>query len=278
MKKGINIWSFKNGMTVAKCIAMAKDAGFDGIELSLNEKGEVSLESTAKDILGIKKIAQDVGLEISSLASGLYWSYPATSSDPKIRQKSKDIVKKQIDTAALLGADGILVVPGAVAGFAPDGEVVQYDVAYDRALEAFTELKNYAESKKVNIGLENVWNKFLLSPIEMRDFIDKIDSSYVGAYLDVGNVINTGYPEQWIRILGKRIKKVHFKDFRRNVGTLEGFVDLLAGDVNFPAVMEAFNEVGYDNYVTAEMIPNYAHYTNQIIYNTSKSMDKILGR
>ena len=278
MKKGINIWSFKNGMTVAECIAMAKDAGFDGIELSLNEKGEVSLESTEQDILGIKKIAQDVGLEISSLASGLYWSYPATSSDPKIRQKSKDIVKKQLDTAALLGADGILVVPGAVAGFAPDGEVVQYDVAYDRALEAFTELKNDAESKKVNIGLENVWNKFLLSPIEMRDFIDKIDSSYVGAYLDVGNVINTGYPEQWIRILGKRIKKVHFKDFRRNVGTLEGFVDLLAGDVNFPAVMEAFNEVGYDNYVTAEMIPNYAHYTNQIIYNTSKSMDKILGR
>lgn len=278
MKKGINIWSFKNGMAVVECIAMAKDAGFDGIELSLNEKGEVSLESTEKDILGIKKIAQDVGIEISSLASGLYWSYPATSSDPKIRQKSKDIVKKQIDTAALLGADGILVVPGAVAGFAPDGEVVQYDVAYDRALEAFTELKNDAESKKVNIGLENVWNKFLLSPIEMRDFIDKIDSSYVGAYLDVGNVINTGYPEQWIRILGKRIKKVHFKDFRRNVGTLEGFVDLLAGDVNFPAVMEAFNEVGYDDYVTAEMIPNYAHYTNQIIYNTSKSMNKILGR
>ncbi|HZK71022.1 MAG TPA: sugar phosphate isomerase/epimerase family protein [Clostridia bacterium] len=278
MKKGINIWSFKNGMAVVECIAMAKDAGFDGIELSLNEKGEVSLESTEKDILGIKKIAQDVGIEISCLASGLYWSYPATSSDPKIRQKSKDIVKKQLDTAALLGADGILVVPGAVAGFAPDGEVVQYDVAYDRALEAFTELKNDAESKKVNIGLENVWNKFLLSPIEMRDFIDKIDSSYVGAYLDVGNVINTGYPEQWIRILGKRIKKVHFKDFRRNVGTLEGFVDLLAGDVNFPAVMEAFNEVGYDDYVTAEMIPNYAHYTNQIIYNTSKSMDKILGR
>lgn len=278
MKKGINIWSFKNGMAVVECIAMAKDAGFDGIELSLNEKGEVSLESTEKDILGIKKIAQDVGIEISSLASGLYWFYPATSSDPKIRQKSKDIVKKQLDTAALLGADGILVVPGAVAGFAPDGEVVQYDVAYDRALEAFTELKNDAESKKVNIGLENVWNKFLLSPIEMRDFIDKIDSSYVGAYLDVGNVINTGYPEQWIRILGKRIKKVHFKDFRRNVGTLEGFVDLLAGDVNFPAVMEAFNEVGYDDYVTAEMIPNYAHYTNQIIYNTSKSMNKILGR
>src|SRR5659263_668632 len=95
-------------------------------------------------------------------------------------------------------------------------------------------------SFKNDIGLENVWNKFLLSPIEMRDFIDKIDSSYVGAYLDVGNVINTGYPEQWIRILGKRIKKVHFKDFRKSVGTLSGFVDLLAGDVDYPEVMKEF--------------------------------------
>ena len=278
MKKGINIWSFKRGMTVAECIAMAKDAGFDGIELSLDEQGEISLNSSERDILRIKKIAEDTGIEIASLATGLYWAYPVTSSDPKIRQKSKDIVKKQLETAALLGTDGILVVPGMVAGLSPNSEVVQYDVAYERALEAFVQLKEEAEATKVSICLENVWNKFLLSPLEMRDFIDKINSPYVGVYLDVGNVIYTGYPEHWIRILGKRIKKVHFKDFRRNVGTLEGFVDLLAGDVNFPEVVQAFKEVGYDDYVTAEMIPNYTHYTNQIIYNTSKSMDRILGR
>lgn len=278
MKKGINIWSFKKGMTVAECMAMAKDAGFDGIELSLDEEGEISLNSSEKDILRIKKMAEDTGIEIASLATGLYWTYPVTSSDPKIRQKSKDIVKKQLETAALLGTDGILVVPGMVAGLSPDSQVVQYDVAYERAQEAFMQLKEEAEAIKVSICLENVWNKFLLSPLEMRDFIDKINSPYVGVYLDVGNVIYTGYPEHWIRILGKRIKKVHFKDFRRKVGTLEGFVDLLAGDVNFPEVMQAFKEVGYDDYVTAEMIPNYTHYTNQIIYNTSKSMDRILGR
>ncbi|MBM7583393.1 hexulose-6-phosphate isomerase [Caldicoprobacter guelmensis] len=278
MKKGINVWSFKKGMTVAECMAMAKDAGFEGIELSLDEEGEVSLNSSEKDILRIKKIAQDTGIEIASLATGLYWTYPVSSSDPKIRQKSKDIVKKQLETAALLGTDGILVVPGMVAGLSPDSEVVQYDIAYERALEAFMELKEEAEAIKVSICLENVWNKFLLSPLEMRDFIDKINSPYVGIYLDVGNIIYTGYPEHWIRILGKRIKKVHFKDFRRRVGTLEGFVDLLAGDVNFPEVMQAFKEVGYDDYVIAEMIPNYTHYTNQIIYNTSKSMDRILGR
>ena len=278
MKKGINIWSFKAGMTIAECMAMAKDAGFDGIELSLDEEGELSLNSTEKDVLRIKEMAENEGIEIASLASGLYWSYPVTSSDPAIRQKSKDIVRKQLEFAALLGTDGILVVPGVVAGLSPDSEVVQYDVAYERALEAFTELKEDAEAHKVSICLENVWNKFLLSPMEMRDFVDKIDSPYVGVYFDVGNVIYTGYPEHWIRILGKRRKKVHFKDFRRSVGTLDGFVDLLAGDVNFPEVVKALEEVGYDDYVTAEMIPNYTHYTNQIIYNTSKSMDKILGR
>jgi len=278
MKKGINIWSFKRGMTIAECMAMAKDAGFDGIELSLDQEGELSINSSDKDILQIKKMAEDIGIEIASLATGLYWAYPITSSDAKIRQKSKDIVKRQLETAALLGTNGILVVPGAVAGLAPGSEVIQYDVAYERALEAFTQLKHEAEAIKVNIGLENVWNKFLLSPLEMKDFIDKINSPYVGAYLDVGNIIYTGYPEHWIRILGKRIKKVHFKDFRKRVGTLEGFVDLLAGDVNFPEVIQALKEVGYHDYVTAEMIPNYTHYTNQIIYNTSMSMDKILGR
>ncbi|NLX70443.1 MAG: sugar phosphate isomerase/epimerase [Clostridiales bacterium] len=278
MKKGINIWSFKSGMTVAECMAMARDAGYDGIELSLDEEGEISLDSSEKEILEIKKIAEDQGIEIASLATGLYWAYPVTSSDPGIRQKSKDIVRKQLEIAACLGTDGILVVPGAVAGLDPGSEVVQYDVAYNRALEAFAELKAEAESFKVSIGLENVWNKFLLSPLEMRDFIDRIDSPYVGAYLDVGNIIYTGYPEHWIRILGKRIKKVHFKDYRRGVGTLEGFVDLLAGDVNFPEVIRALNDIGYDDYVTAEMIPNYTYHTNQIIYNTSRSMDTILGR
>ena len=170
MKKGINIWSFKSGMTVAECMAMARDAGYDGIELSLDEEGEISLDSSEKEILEIKKIAEDQGIEIASLATGLYWAYPVTSSDPGIRQKSKDIVRKQLEIAACLGTDGILVVPGAVAGLDPGSEVVQYDVAYNRALEAFAELKAEAESFKVSIGLENVWNKFLLSPLGNERF------------------------------------------------------------------------------------------------------------
>jgi hexulose-6-phosphate isomerase len=178
-----------------------------------------------------------------------------------------------------LGCDSTLVIPGCVcADFVDPNRIVDYETAYERSLEAFLSLKSEAEALQVNIGLENVWNKFLLSPMEMRDFIDKIGSPYVGSYLDIGNIVANGYPEHWIKTLGKRIKKVHFKDYRREAGALYGFVDLLAGDVNYPAVTEALASVGYDGWVTAEMIPNYKYYTEAIIYNTSYSMDKILGR
>lgn len=282
MKKGISIWSFPQGMTINECIMLAKKAEFDSIELALNEKGELSLESTDDEITGYKEFAKSCGIEISSLATGLYWSYSLTSNDLEIREKAKHIVKKQLDFAAFLGVDTVLVVPGAVGvDFIPGCEIIEYDVAYERALEALTELAPYAEQKKVSIGIENVWNKFLLSPIEMRDFIDKIDSQYVGAYLDVGNIVYSGYPEHWIKILGNRIRKIHFKDYRRDVGTVSGFVDLLAGDVNYPAVMEQLKAIGYDGFVTAEMIPPvpfYKHHADQIIWNTSASMDRILGR
>lgn len=269
MKKGINIWSFKKGMRIEECITISKKAGFEGIELSLNEQGEISLYSKEKEVITIKNFARDVGIEIPSLASGLYWKYSFTSCDPKIRQKAKEIAIKQLEIAKLLGADTVLMVPGVV------DEEVGYDRAFERALEAFSELKEYAEKLEVHIGLENVWNKFLLSPLEFKDFIDKVDSPFVGIYLDVGNVVYTGYPEQWIKILGKRIKKVHFKDFRRSIGNINGFVDLLSGDVNFPAVMRAFTTTGYNDYVIAEMMP-YSYYEDQVVYNTSKAMDRIL--
>jgi L-ribulose-5-phosphate 3-epimerase len=279
MKKGINIWSFPAGMSIPDCMRLAKEAGFEGIELALNEHGPLSLESTEAEIREIRKQAEDAGIALTSLASGLYWSYPLTSSRPEIREKAQGIVRKQLEFAALLGVDTILVVPGAVGvDFIPDAEVVPYDAAYDRALEAISKLAQDAEALKVSIGIENVWNKFLLSPLEMRDFIDKTGSAYVGAYFDVGNVLYAGYPEHWISILNKRIKKVHFKDYRREAGGLAGFVDLLAGDVNYPEVVKALKEIGYDGYVIAEMIPPYTHHTRQIVYNTSASMSAIIGR
>ncbi|WP_308637933.1 sugar phosphate isomerase/epimerase family protein [Paenibacillus silvisoli] len=279
MKKGINIWSFPQGTTIAESIRIAKDAGFEGIELALNETGELSLEASEQEIRDIKARLEEAQLEIAGLATGLYWSYSMTSDSEATRTKAMDITRKQLELAANFGVDAILVIPGAVGvDFIPGSEVVDYDRAYDRALACISELASDAKAAGVSIALENVWNKFLLSPLELRTFIDTVNSEFVGSYFDVGNVVHSGYPEQWIRILDKRIKKVHFKDYRREAGGLYGFVDLLAGDVNYPAVVEALRSIGYNNYVIGEMIPGYTHHGKQIIYNTSRAMDAILGR
>ncbi len=278
MKLGINVWSFPGDWTLERIFKTAKAAGFDGVEVALAETGEINLQSTEEDMFKIKALAETCGIALYSLASGLYWDYSLTANDAAVREKAKDIVKKQLTLAAALACDTILVVPGCVGADFIDGiEVIDYDVAYDRALAWIGELKPEAERLGVAIGIENVWNKFLLSPLELRDFIDKADSEYVGAYFDVGNVIFSGYAEQWIKILGSRIKKVHFKDFRRNVGTIDGFVDILSGDVNYPAVMDAFKSVGYDGWVTAE-VGIYADYPEQSVFNTAGAMKRIVGR
>ncbi len=119
-----------------------------------------------------------------------------------------------------------------------------------------------------------MWNKFLLSPLEMRDFIDKIGSDRVGVYFDIGNVLVTGYPEHWVKILGKRIARVHVKDFRTIVGNINGFVDLLSGDANFPAVMKELRAAGYDGYLTAEM-NGFPCATDAVVVHTLDALRRI---
>jgi len=276
MKKSINIWSFV-GKTNREAMKLAKDAGFEGIELALGAEGEISMTSTDAQLLSIKAYAEELGIAIPSISSGLCWAVSLTADDPAQRQRAHDLLVRQLYCAKMLGAETILIIPGSVSvEFVPEWPVVPYDVVYDRALEAVKKLAPIAQEYGVEIGLENVWNKFLLSPLEMRNFIDAVGSPWVGAYFDVGNVVYSGYPEHWIRILGNRIKKVHFKDYRRNPGTLNAFVDLLSGDVNWPEVMKAFQDIGYDGWAAGEMIPQYAYASDQIIYNTSASMERIL--
>ncbi len=279
MKKSISYWSFPSNLSLKECFTLAKEAGFEAMEVALPSGKDITLDSGRADLIKVKEEADKAGLELSSLASGLFWDYSLTSNNPETREKAKQIVKKMLEFASYLGVDTILVVPGAVdVFFQPGGEVVSYDAAYERALSALKELAPVAEKYRVNIGVENVWNKFLISPLEMRDFIDKAGSPFVGAYFDVGNVILTGYPEQWIRILGKRIKKIHLKDFRSSVGNANGFVDLLEGDVNWKEVIAALKEVGYDGYLTAEMMPLYKANDRALIYQTSTALDFILNR
>ncbi len=275
MKKGINVWSFPAGMSQADCIRLAAATGYDSIELSLDATGDLSLESTDAEIIAFRTLADELGIEISSLATGLFWGTPLTHDDPAIREKARETVRFQLKAAKLLGVDAILVVPGCVnARFIEGCAEMPYDVVYDRALEAMQELKADAEAAGVVIALENVWNKFLLSPLEMRDFIDKVGSDYVKVYFDVGNTQFIGFPEHWIKILGSRIARIHMKDFKEAIGNLDGFCELLEGNVNFPAVMNALREVGYDGYLTAEI--NYIPCeTDRVVVDTFKAMNTI---
>jgi hexulose-6-phosphate isomerase len=283
MKKSISVWSFYGDWSFEEKLQLAKDAGFEGFEVELADEGggPVHMGSTPADLEPVKAAAESVGIELSGVATGLYWGANAASEDADVRAKAAAILEQQIRCAAALGIDTILVVPGAVGvDFIPDAEVVPYCKAYERAQEFIKAALPLAEENGVTIGVENVWNKFLLSPLEMRDFIDSFGSANVGSYFDVGNTLATGYPEHWIKILGERIKRVHFKDWRRAVGTVDGFVDILSGDVDWAAVMAALKGAGYEGWVAAEMIPPvpfYKHCPEVLIKNTSVAMDGVFA-
>ena len=260
MKISASYWIFDGGLDgslpIKSAMEQASKMGFEGIELGIASQGVLTHNTSQAKCEEIVREAEKHGLEISGVASGESWTTSPTANDEDVRLKIIDFTQKALQITHWLGSDAYLFVPGAVeVFFLPDAEVIPYDVCYQRASEAISQLVPVAEKLGVAIAVENVWNKFLLSPLEMREFIDNFNTSQVGVYFDVGNVLLTGYPDQWIRILGSRIKRVHIKDFKLSVGNADGFVDLLEGDVDFEAVKKALSEINYDGYVTAEMIP-----------------------
>ena len=260
MKISMSYWMVEGGLEgtrpVVEAMEEAKKYGYDAIEICVGAEGVLTDKTSQSECEDIAAAAEKFGIEIASVASGQSWSWSPSASDAGIRERIIDFTGKGLQVAKWLGTDAYLFVPGAVSVFfMPDSEVVPYDVCWDRASEAIEKLIPIAEETGVSLGIENVWNKFLVSPLEMRDFIDGFDSEMVGAYFDIGNVLLWGYPDQWIRILGRRIKRVHVKDFDCSVGTVEGFCGLGDGDVDLAGVKEALVEVGYDSYLTGELLP-----------------------
>jgi hexulose-6-phosphate isomerase len=263
----------------------AAAAGFEGVELNVSEAATdnssalvqslglkdapgLTTASTPAEARAIAARAKELGLTIPSLATALHWQSPLT--DPVHGPKGREIVRRMLELAEAAGAGAILVVPGLVT------EQVPYDTAYERAAEALSDLAATAKAHKVIIGVENVWNRFLLSPLEFRRFLDDIGSDWVKAYFDCGNVLVNGFPDQWIRMLGSRLARVHVKDFRQSVDNIHGFVPLLQGDVNWPAVKQALHDVNYNGYVSVE-VPPPAHFPEAALRQAAQALDLILS-
>jgi L-ribulose-5-phosphate 3-epimerase len=281
--KSVNYWSYPGGLEgslpLEDFFFKAKRDGFEAVEVAIGEVGELGLNVTKDRVSELRALADSLELKMPSVASGIYWSYSLASALAEDRQKASHALERMIEITAWFGAKTLLTIPGAVdVFFLPDRQVQSYEEVLAFAHFGLKRVAATAETFHVRLGIENVWNRFLLSPAEMAAFIDSIDSPWVGAYVDVANVLPFGYPEQWLRILGKRVVGIHFKDYRRAVGTAEGFVDLLEGDVNWPEVVKAIEEIGYEGPVAAELIPLYKHHPEVRVQNASRAMDAILGR
>jgi L-ribulose-5-phosphate 3-epimerase len=284
MKKSINLWAFPypQKMTLLQCLQLAKDAGFDGIELNYDLESDLSPKAGTREFQQIRSAADRIGIAISGLCSFLFWPFPLTSNDPAKRTRGLELADRMAHAAHDLGVENLLVVPGAVhIPWRDDHEPVPNDVCDRRAREAVATLVKTAERLKVSLNIENIFfNGYLMTPMEMNAFVDSFSSPAVRVHFDTGNIMLFQHPEHWIPILGTRIANMHFKEFTKK-GTdhsLESFRPLLDGTTNWPAVMDALEAIGYHGYCTFEYFHPYAHYPEALIYQTSDSLDRMLGR
>ena len=284
MKKSINLWAFPypERMNLKECLQLAKDAGFDGIELNYDLDNDLSPKSGTREYTEIRKMADRIGIQISGLCSFLFWPYPLTSNDVAKRERGLELAGKIAQAAHDLGVENVLVVPGAVhIPWRTDHEPVPNDVCDKRARDAIGKLAASAEKLKVYLNIENIFfNGYLMTPMEMNAFVDSFGSEHVRVHFDTGNIMMFQFPEHWISVLGKRIRNTHFKEFTKK-GTdysLETFRPLLDGTTNWPAVMDALAAVDYKGYVTFEYFHPYPHYPEALVYQTSDSLDRMLGR
>jgi len=265
MRKAISQLVYGREADIDRVLAQVREWGYEGFELVMSASGGIPLDAGAADYGRFRDAAGKAGVTYTSICASGSGKGSLTDPDPAKRRLRKDELLKAIEAAEALGIDCLLVVPGAVT------KEVAYDVAYDRVIEEMKELAGPAEKAGVNLGIENVWNKLFVSPLDMRDAIDRVGSERVGCFFDVGNFLFWSFPEQWIRILGARIKKVHFKDFKFE-NMVCSFTQLAEGQLDWPAVMKAFGEIGYDDFVISE-VPG----ADEVLAETSRIMDKILA-
>lgn len=245
IKKALKFGMVKENLSILDKFKLLKDLGFDGVELdSPNDLNK-------KEILDAR---DKTGLLLPGVVNSKHWKYPLSSPDPKVREMCVESMKTALDDCHDYGGNSVLLVVGKV------DETMSYDDAYNRTRKEIKKLLPYAEKTGVKIAIENVWNNFLISPMEAANYVDSFDSPMIGWHFDVGNVVRYGWPEQWIKILNKRILKLDIKEYSRekqwNNGVGKGFdVELLDGDCNWPVVMDALEEIDYKGGWGAAEVP-----------------------
>lgn len=231
-------------LTLDETLALCRDAGYEAVELVFSPEGDPNVEMSDDEVRGVKKRCDDAGIEISSALARYDDRGNFLSRDEADRDAGMKSLRRAIEVAHLVETDAVLLHPGQLP---VEGT---YEDAWDDFLTAMKAVAPYAEEKGVAVGIENVWNKFLLNPREAREFVDAVGSDWIGIYLDTANMMFYGYPEHWIRGLEQRIKRVHFKDFVRRK---RDFVPLMEGDTDWAEVMKGLRDIGYDRYAIHEV-------------------------
>lgn len=263
LKKGLGFGMIQEELPLLDKLKLVKDLGFNGVEF------DSPVEFDLKELVDAKNKA---GIEVPSVVNRDHWSKPLSDPDPSVREFIIDSVAKSLEETKELGGDTVLVVPGVV------NEKVSYKEAYENSLDSIRKLIPFVEKTGIKIGLENVWNNFILSPVEAKEFVDTIDHPLIAWYFDIGNILRYGWPEHWIEILDHRIVKLHIKEFSRkkmnDEGLWKGFdVELTEGDNNWPVVMEALRKINYKGqWITAEVKGGDRNRLRDI----SERMDRII--
>jgi L-ribulose-5-phosphate 3-epimerase len=261
IKKAVLISMLPKDLPYADRFALARTAGFEAIEMQTIARQEEAAE--------IREAAKKTGLRVHSVMNMDHWRLPLSSTDPDVVNRSVQGMETSLRNAALWGADTVLLVPAVVDATTP------YRQAYERSQRVIRErLLPVARDLKVIIAVEEVWNKFLLSPLEFARYVDELDSPWLKAYFDVGNVVIYAFPQDWIRTLGSRIVKIHLKDFNfdRPNGRFT-WKPIGEGDIDWPEVRRALHEIGYGGYVTTEVPGGDAAYLKDVATRVDRFLE-----
>lgn len=248
MKKSLNAWTVEGSLNFEETFAAVSAAGFDGIELNVDGSGahSITLSTTKEEFAAIRALSEKYNLPVVSISTSL-WG--AKMGHPDEWDAGRELMRKQLEAAAELGAGGILVVPGGMGG--------DYTLATVRknSIDFMKSMKDEIEETGIFVGVENVWNGFFLSPYDMASFIDEVGSKKIGAYLDAGNMLAFSVSEYWVEVLGDRIGCVHVKDYKRNGGLNSGgtWQDITHGSANWKAIIPELKKAGFDGYLTGEV-------------------------